>query len=142
MEFVNGLLLACWRPLRKGYHRPLHKGHHRPLHKDHLHPPRKGKVLMHRIVEFVNEGLFINGFLLATTNCHVHALFVKGHWLASNCHVHEWDIIAPRFLPKMESLARRVVQVRRVPYVHLWAKHLEVTALWECNIVSRSQTVS
>ena len=41
------------------------KGHHRPPHKGHLRPLRKGKVLMLRIIQFVNGLRPSTGFFLA-----------------------------------------------------------------------------
>ena len=52
------------------------------------------------------------------TNCHVHALFVKGHRLAASSHIHELDVVSPwacfESLAKLESLACRGLQVMQV----------------------------
>ena len=72
----------------------------------HLRPPHKGTVLMLRIVQFVNRARPSNKwpavrqrvYFSCCTNCHVRDLFVNGRRLASNGHVHEWDIVAARFL--------------------------------------------
>ena len=53
-------VLGAWEAsLKRGrscgiWERALHKGHHRPPHKGHLRLPHKVKVLMLRIVQFVN----------------------------------------------------------------------------------------
>ena len=106
VAFASGQLLA--------YRRPRRKGHNRPPRKGHLHPPRKGTVLMHRIVQFVNGVGSSNKWpvhqrvyfsYVYCTNCHVRALFVNGHRLASNGHVHQWDVVAPRFLRQNGELS-------------------------------------
>ena len=52
------------------------------------------------------NGLFINGVYFSDcTNCHVRGLFVNGHRLASIGHVHEWDVVAPRFLRQNGKLS-------------------------------------
>ena len=71
-------------------------------------------MLMLRIVQLVKglrpsiqtNGMFVNGFFSFCTNRHFRALFVNGHRLATNSHIHEWDFVVPRFLPTGEfSLA-------------------------------------
>ena len=60
---------------------------------------------MHRIVQLVNGVRPSNKwpvhqrvYLSYCTNCHVRALFVNLHRLASNGRVHECDVVAARFL--------------------------------------------
>ena len=65
----------------------------------------KGTVLMIRIVQLVN-GLRLSNkwpvdqhiYFSYCTYFNVGALFVNGHRLASIGYVHEWDVVAPRFL--------------------------------------------
>ena len=45
------------------------------------------------------------------TNCHVHALFINGHRLATNSHVHDRDIVVPHFLCQYGELSLGVLQV-------------------------------
>ena len=105
MAFMNGLWLA--------YHCPPRKGHHSPPHKGRLHPLRKGTVLMFRTVQFVNRVRQSNkcpvvcqwGYFSYCTNCHICALFVNGYRLASNGHIHKWDVVAPRFLRQNGNLS-------------------------------------
>ena len=105
VAFVNGLWLA--------YSRPPCKGHHRLSHKGHLPPPSTGTVLMLRICTVrewsrpsnkwpVHQRVHVFGYC---TNCHVCALFINGHRLASNGHVNKCDVIAPRFLRKNGELS-------------------------------------
>ena len=53
---------------------------------------------------------------MPATNCHIHALFVNRHTLATSSHVHELDVAGPwlhfESLPNLESLVWRVLQVR------------------------------
>ena len=54
-------------------------------------------------------------FSFCHTNCHVRALFINGHRLGSNSHVHEWDVVVPCFLHQhgLDSLAWWVLQVKQ-----------------------------
>ena len=51
--------------------------------------------------------LLVIGCILATVpiNCHVRALFINGHGLASNSHVHERDVVATRLLRQHGELS-------------------------------------
>ena len=71
----------------------------RPPHKGHLRSVHKGTVLMLRTVQFMNGLRPSNKWPVCSpvcqlayssycTNCHICALFVNGHRLATNGHVH------------------------------------------------------
>ena len=79
-------------------------------------------------------------------NCHVCALFVNGHRLATMSIVTFMigDVIAPCFLRQKVPAKAGTCTVRTLPltssytiiphyYSHIWVKHLEAAALWECN---------
>ena len=76
---------------------------------------------MLRTVQFVNglrpsnNGLFVNGFILATVPT-VTLVPSQAQAIATRSHVHELDIVAPHFksFVNMESLAWQVLQVTQV----------------------------
>ena len=52
-------------------------------------------------------------------NCHIRALFVNGHRIATNCHVHEWDVVATRFLQQLGELAQSC------PFIKFWRSGID-----------------
>ena len=96
--------LGCMRSFAKAgrsygiRERTPRKVHHCLSHKGYLRPLCKSKVLMLRIVKFLNGLRPSMGYPSYCTNCHVHALFVNGRRLATSSHMHEWAFIVPCFL--------------------------------------------
>ena len=61
-------------------------------------------------VQFVNglrpstDHVLVNWFNLATTKCHVCALFVHGLWLSINSPAPKWDVTVPCFIRQHKQL--------------------------------------
>ena len=61
-------------------------------------------------VQFVNglrpstDHVLVSWFNLATTKCHVRAVFIHGLWLSINSPAPEWDVTVPRFILQHKEL--------------------------------------
>ena len=120
----------------------------RPPCNGHLHPPCKVQYLCLEFVKFVNGVRPSNKwpvrqqvYFSYCINCHDCALLVNGHRLATNGDVPEWGrhstmLSSPKGTGKSRYCTYTSINYRLIVhqhYSHLWAKHLEVAALRECN---------